>query len=572
MDWLEASREDARQLLRWQDDARNWRLTNDPGLLLRGAPLQAAEARQAELDEATRAYVQTSRRVLDEAAVAAHKREQELIRAEERAVQERKRRRQASLFTAALSVLLVMALLASATAYAAYRQTQTAKQQTEAALQAEQLAHDEAEQRRKDVVASKLLVEQTNSELLAQTRKAEEALKLSRSREWAAVALNEIDTDPERAILIALKANQNQPTLETQQALHRAIFSSHVRLRLGDNVNNIGQVDKVDNVINAGSVGAVKSVAYSPDGKRLAVAGEGGAVQIWDVLSHTVALTISGHLSRVNSVAFSPDGQFVLSASDDSTARISSALNGQLIQVLSGHVGPVHRARYSRDGRFVVTAGEDTTARLWDAEKGTELRTFKGQHRRAVFSADFSFDGAALATASADRTVIIWDAQTSEPIKVLPHDTPVFDVAFSPNTQLPTLATVTAGRTAQVWGFFGDYPLLAKFVGHSGWVYGVSFSPDGKLIATSSDDRTVRIWRWENGATSEVAILNGHTATVTAVAFSPDGKTIATGSDDRSVLVWDVAGQQELLTIRGEGNGLFNAVAYSPRWNPHCPG
>ena len=304
---------------------------------------------------------------------------------------------------------------------------------------------------------------------------------------------------------------------------------------------------------------AVLSVAFSPDGKRLASGSKDKTIKLWDTVTGKELLTLKGHSKRVASVAFSPDGKHLASGSYDKTIKLWDAATGKEFLTFRGHSDWVHSVAFSPDGKRLASGsgGMDGTIRLWDAATGKELFTIKGD-RDIVECVAFSPDGKTLASGSWD-TIKLWDTVTGNELFTLKgHSDNVFSVAFSPDGK--RLASGSADKTIKLWDTVTGKELLT-LKGHSLAVLSVAFSPDGKHLASGSTDKTIKLWDTVTG--KELLTLKGHSDRVNSVAFSPDGKRLASGSTDKTIKLWDAATGKEFLTFRGHSDWV-HSVAFSP--------
>jgi WD40 repeat protein/basic membrane lipoprotein Med (substrate-binding protein (PBP1-ABC) superfamily) len=146
------------------------------------------------------------------------------------------------------------------------------------------------------------------------------------------------------------------------------------------------------------------ALAFSPDGKSLAIGTNAGIARVVEVTTGKELASLQGHGGEIWSIAFSPDGTRLATASNDGTARLWDASTGRELLSLEGHRGPVNAVAFSPDGAQVATAGEDGSARLWDARTGNEVYAFPEQ-AAALAGVAFSGDGAALLTVTEDSVV-----------------------------------------------------------------------------------------------------------------------------------------------------------------------
>jgi len=309
----------------------------------------------------------------------------------------------------------------------------------------------------------------------------------------------------------------------------------------------------------AGHDGAVCGVAFLPNSQRL-VSGAGyfssrGRLKLWDAMTDEALKPFFEGCPEVRAVALHRDGRRLATACADSiagagTVRVWDLDTGQPVWKQEAQAAEVVDVAYSPDGRWLASAGVDKrmlggTVRLWDAETGPEIREFE-KHTAGVFGVAFSPDSRWLASGWGDGTVRIWDTEdpASEARELPGHAGGVERVVFLPDGRLAS----AGGRSAAGSGTsgFGEVKIwdlstrrVVNLRGHTATVEGLACSPDGRRLATGSDDRTIKLWDTTTG--EEVFTLRGHTSGVLCVAFSPDGQRIASGGYDRIVRVWDTS-------------------------------
>ncbi|MEH2169695.1 MAG: serine/threonine-protein kinase [Nostoc sp.] len=279
---------------------------------------------------------------------------------------------------------------------------------------------------------------------------------------------------------------------------------------------------------HSGTLSSVNALAISPDGYTLASASDDKNIKLWDLNTKQVLASLSGHSQAVKSVTFSPDGQILATASDDKTIKLWQVETLEEICTLLGHAHAVKSVAFSPDGQILASGSWDKTIKLWDVNTGREICTI-GRHQLKVNSVAFSPQGQLLASASYDRTIRLW--------------------------QIPAL-----GSSQREFENRPCYSLLGTLSGHAWAVLTVAFSPDGQILATGSDDNTIKLWEVNTGQL--ICTLVGHSWSVVAVAFTADGETLLSASCDKTVKLWKVSTAEEIVTLSGHVDSV-SAVAVS---------
>ncbi|KAH7912372.1 WD40-repeat-containing domain protein [Hygrophoropsis aurantiaca] len=294
-----------------------------------------------------------------------------------------------------------------------------------------------------------------------------------------------------------------------------------------DNTNTDGSTE-TPKVIHA------RSVAISPDGQLLAAGSEDKLIRFWSIPQRRWLSTLQGHNGEVYAVTFSPDGHLLVSASGDCFVRVWDVSSLTKITDESGNV---------------PDATEVSCRILRPVAPGSKLSS-----KLAVISVAIDKTGQYVASGSLDGVIRIWDIQRdvadpssgTEPLETLRgHDDGVYGVQFADGTGYGApvgLISASLDRTLKRWEIrsMGENAgtCTKSFQGHKDCVLAASVIQIGReqRLASSSRDGTVRVWDLKSGVVQ--FIIQGHKNTVTTVDFTQDGKLLASGSGDREVRIW----------------------------------
>jgi WD40 repeat protein len=295
-----------------------------------------------------------------------------------------------------------------------------------------------------------------------------------------------------------------------------------------------------------GTIENVVSLAFSPDGQRLATGGTNATLRVWEVVDMAEIAVLKQFRGAVVSLAFSPDGQWLAAGSDDKTVTLwDGRADGDIIK---GHTGGVNAVGFMANGKELLSAGKEGIVKVWDVSFPPSFLPLHGIQEQ-IGSLAFSSNGQMLAAAAwQGRHVKVWSVIDGRELLDLPQGGS--RVAFSPEGTY----FATGGEALHLWdGRTGAFRKTLQ--GASGCL---AFSPDGKLLATGDG----KLWDVALG-TQLVAIPMDKNERLESIAFSPDGRRVATAGWGQIARVWDTSNGQELSTLPKQSTQV-HALAFSP--------
>jgi WD40 repeat protein/tetratricopeptide (TPR) repeat protein len=316
----------------------------------------------------------------------------------------------------------------------------------------------------------------------------------------------------------------------------------------------------------------LSGIAFSNTGRYIATAGADTKARVWDVTNQNQkpenAIIKMDHDAPVSAVVFSPAGRYVATASEDKTARLWEVLGGKSLAIMQ-HEGKVLDITFSADGRYLASASSDKTAIVWEVPSGRRIARLA--HDDEVKSITFGPDGRYLATVTSDNTARLWETATRREIPLLLSGYSTLAatlrnaVAFSPDGRYFAAVKATSASSPSTSDGVGLWDILSRrqlhFAGRdvSGTVVALAFSPDGKYVATASDDHSARVWTATSG--DPVTAPMQHDGKINALLFSLNGRYLATASDDGTARLLELASGKQ---VRMNHPGPVVALTFRP--------
>ena len=310
--------------------------------------------------------------------------------------------------------------------------------------------------------------------------------------------------------------------------------------------------------------------AVTPDGKTLVSGDWGGTIKIWNIAAGKERTTLHSPAPGLQALAVSPDGKTFATAASDRVVRVWNIATGGPRTDLRGHAGEITALAYSPDGQTLASAGgnrfQPGELKLWDLATGAE-RVPVEPFKLRLWGLAYAPDGKSVAVPVGDGTAQTVDTATGKVLATFTHPSYAHGVTFSPDGQLLAVG----------YGDEGDVHIheleSGKLRSHlqapaGNYVGRLEFARDGKLLLAPCIDGTTLLWDVSAAEARAPAVLKGHEGPVRFAVFFPDGKTVATGGEDLAIRLWRVAGAEAVANPEGgPGAGTKLKTGYAREYH-----
>ncbi len=289
-------------------------------------------------------------------------------------------------------------------------------------------------------------------------------------------------------------------------------------------------------------------VAFHPSGNQLAVITVGNNVALIDINSSATIRGFEGHSDRINAIAFNPNGTQIATCSRDLTIMLWSLTDGSQPHKLRFIIPPSSIA-FTPNGERLITGSfnKDPGVKVWDTETGQELYRFSG-HQAPVLDVAVSRDGSKIASGSIDQDVFIRDLEGGNLVRLTGHIATVNRIAFSSDAS--RLISCGEDRMLRIWEATTGRKIL-DLPQMSSPVMDLAFFPEGDkfLVGRHTETLTIRDGSpWSKEETNPQITLEGHRSRVSAIVFHPSKPVIASASEDATLRLWNVGSRMQMAS------------------------